>query len=117
MSRRVWVITGASSGLGLAMASYVIGQGDKVRTFLAHNIQVLHSAFLLQDIVTVRDPSKFPRLLEAAGAHPLYLDMSSSDDIIRKAAEDALAVHGYVDVLVNNAASISLGFGPLEELE
>lgn len=52
-----------------------------------------------------------------AGAHPLYLDMSSPDDIIRNVAADAIAVYGHVDVLVNNAATLAMGFGPLEEIE
>ena len=43
--------------------------------------------------------------------------MSSSDDIIRKVAAEAIAVYGLVDVLVNNAAALSTGFGPVEEVE
>jgi NAD(P)-dependent dehydrogenase (short-subunit alcohol dehydrogenase family) len=31
MSGRVWVITGTSTGLGLAMARYMLSRGDKVR--------------------------------------------------------------------------------------
>ena len=65
----------------------------------------------------MRDPPKFPESLKAAGAHPLYLDMSSPDDTIRKVAADAIAVYGHVDVLVNNAATLAMGFGPLEEIE
>ena len=34
MTERVWVITGTSSGLGLAIAEYALAQGDKVRLFL-----------------------------------------------------------------------------------
>lgn len=71
----------------------------------------------MEVIVTVRDPSKFPESLKTAGAHPLYLDMSNSDDAIRKVAADAIAVYGHVDVLINNAATLSMGFGPLEEIE
>ena len=32
LSQRVWIITGASSGLGLAMASHILAKGDRVRT-------------------------------------------------------------------------------------
>lgn len=34
MSNRVWVITGTSSGLGLALAKYVLERGDKVIPYI-----------------------------------------------------------------------------------
>ncbi|KZT64741.1 NAD(P)-binding protein [Daedalea quercina L-15889] len=93
---KVWLITGANSGIGYALARYVLSQGDKV-------------------IATVRSLSKFPENLKKAGGRPLLLDLSVSDADIRKAGEDALEIHGRVDVLVNNA-----GWGvvaPVEELD
>jgi len=95
MSAKVWLITGASTGIGLALAEYVLSQGDKV-------------------IATVRTINKFPDSLKKAGGHPLVLDLGSSDAVIYKAGEEALKVYGHVDVLVNNA-----GYGliaPVEEL-
>ncbi|PCH37048.1 NAD(P)-binding protein [Wolfiporia cocos MD-104 SS10] len=96
MSPKVWLITGASSGIGLALAQHVLSQGDKV-------------------IATVRSLSKFPASLKDAGAQPVVLHLNAPDAEIRKAGEEALRVYGHIDVLVNNA-----GYGvisPVEELD
>lgn len=66
--------------------------------------------------MTVRSPSKLPPALKDAGVHPVFLDMLSGDDVIKKAAEDAIQVYGHVDVLVNNVGTVAIGRGPLEEL-
>ncbi|GBE84252.1 NADP-dependent 3-hydroxy acid dehydrogenase [Sparassis crispa] len=93
MSSKVWLITGTSSGIGLALAQHVLAQGDKV-------------------IATVRSMSKYPQ--ELKGAEPLVLDLGAPDSEIRKVGEAALKVYGHVDVLVNNAGyGLS---GPVEEL-
>ncbi|PCH37053.1 NAD(P)-binding protein [Wolfiporia cocos MD-104 SS10] len=95
MSSKIWLITGASSGIGLALAQYVLSQSDRV-------------------IATVRSLSKFPSSLRDAGAIPLILDLNGADAEIRKAGKKALEIYGHIDVLVNNA-----GFGlvsPVEEL-
>ncbi|GBE84245.1 Uncharacterized oxidoreductase [Sparassis crispa] len=94
MSPKVWVITGANSGIGLALAQYVLSQGDKV-------------------IATVRSMAKFTDSLK--GAEPLILDLNAPDAEIRQAGEAALKVYGHVDVLVNNAAFGVVG--PVEELD
>ncbi|KAI0317733.1 hypothetical protein OF83DRAFT_1171735, partial [Amylostereum chailletii] len=78
MSARVWLITGANSGLGLALATYVLSQGDKV-------------------IAAARDVSKLPASLQDAS--PLSLNPSASVDHIKAAAEQAVAIHGRIDVL------------------
>ncbi|KAF9818992.1 hypothetical protein IEO21_02406 [Rhodonia placenta] len=96
MTGKVWLITGGSSGIGLALSEYVLSQGDNV-------------------IATVRSLSKFSESLKAAGAKPLLLNLNGSDAEIRKAGEDALKIYGRIDVLVNNA-----GYGviaPIEELD
>ncbi|KAI0722075.1 NAD-P-binding protein [Fomitopsis betulina] len=93
---KVWLITGASSGIGRALAQYVVSRGDKV-------------------IGTVRELSRFPESLRKAGGQPLLLDLNASDADIRKAGQEALKIYGRVDVLVNNA-----GWGviaPVEELD
>ncbi|KAF7796677.1 hypothetical protein EIP86_007860 [Pleurotus ostreatoroseus] len=84
-SPRVWLITGVSSGLGLALALHVTAQGDKV-------------------VGTVRSLSKFPEELKQAGVVPIIADFTASDEVLRKAGQDAINVLGKVDVLVNNAA-------------
>ncbi|KAL4252402.1 short-chain dehydrogenases/reductases (SDR) family protein [Abortiporus biennis] len=96
MSERVWVVTGVSSGLGLAIAAEVARRGDKV-------------------IGTVRSLSKFPDSLREAGVVPLTIDFASSDAHIVEVARTALAVYGWVDVLINNAGNTTSN-RPVEEL-
>ena len=100
-SQRIWIITGANSGLGLAMASYVLSKGDRVR---APEHVYTDRLTTIQVIATVRSLTKFPQHLREQGARPLVLDLSDPDKEIKRAAEDALQVYGRVDVLVNNAA-------------
>jgi NAD(P)-dependent dehydrogenase (short-subunit alcohol dehydrogenase family) len=50
-----------------------------------------------------------------AGAQPVILDLTDSDDKINQAAARAIQVYGHVDVLVNNAGTSS-SFGPVEEV-
>lgn len=45
----------------------------------------------------------------------LLLNLYDTDDKIREAAEEALQVYGHVDVLVNNAGTNYIGYGPVEE--
>ncbi|KAI0687096.1 NAD-P-binding protein [Cytidiella melzeri] len=97
MSERIWVITGTSSGFGLAIAKYVLLQGDKV-------------------IATVRSLPKFPVSLRDGGAQPLILDLNDSDEGIKAAAIRAIQIYGRVDVLINNAGTNS-AVGPVEEVQ
>ncbi|KAL4252400.1 short-chain dehydrogenases/reductases (SDR) family protein [Abortiporus biennis] len=96
MSQRVWVVTGVSSGLGFAIASEVAKRGDKV-------------------IGTVRSLYKFRYDLHEIGVVPLVVDFTDTDARIAKAAKEALAIYGRVDVLVNNAGIIT-SHRPVEEL-
>ena len=93
---RVWLITGASSGLGRALAEAALGRGDKV-------------------VATARDPQ---RLDDLAGRYPgqviaARLDVTDVDEA-RAAVADGLAAFGRLDIVVNNAG-YGL-FGALEEL-
>lgn len=90
---KVWLITGANSGLGLAIAEYVLGKGHQV-------------------IVSARDITKLPASLKTASVLPL--DLNWPDSRIKEAATTAWGIHGHVDVLVNNAGYCLTG--PVETL-
>ncbi|KAF7357843.1 NAD(P)-binding protein [Mycena venus] len=91
---RVWLISGANSGLGLALAQHVLAQGDQV-------------------IAAVRRVSSIPDSIKAA--KPLVLDLNASDSEIRQAGAEALNIYGRIDVLVNNAGYGLIGY--IEELD
>ncbi|KAK1831948.1 putative oxidoreductase [Podospora conica] len=93
---RVWHITGANSGLGLALALKALSSGDLV-------------------IAAVRNPSAAPPSLHVPGVHLLPFDLSHPQPAHDAHAAAALALHGRVDVLVNNAAYGY--FGAVEELD
>ena len=79
------LVTGASSGIGKAIAEQLIKDGLSV-------------------IVAARRVDRMGDL-KALGAHPIALDVSKEESIVR-AVEEIVSSHGGVDVLVNNA-----GFG------
>jgi NAD(P)-dependent dehydrogenase (short-subunit alcohol dehydrogenase family) len=84
---RVWLITGASSGFGRAIAEAALTRGDSVAA-------------------GTRSTDAFGDLPE--GAHPLSLDVTDSDQ--REAAVAAtIERFGRVDVLVNNAGRTQVG--------
>ena len=59
-------------------------------------------------IATARSLTK-AKDLEEAGANILELDVTSPLDQLHEVAKKAIAFHGHVDVLVNNAAYIAVG--------
>ncbi|KAK8075675.1 hypothetical protein PG997_010338 [Apiospora hydei] len=94
----VWLITGCSSGLGERLAQHLLARRDHV-------------------VATARGPDAATKLsaLARAGASMLELDVTDDQTVIQTAADAAVAVHGRVDVLVNNAAFLAVGM--FEDLE
>ena len=84
-------LTGASSGIGLALARMLVKRGDEVWG-------------------TSRDAERLPRMERF---HPVTLDLLDPDSVER-GFQAALAEAGYFDVLINNAGSGH--FGPSETL-
>ena len=101
-ARRTWLITGVSSGLGLAFAQAALAAGHTV-------------------IGTVRkdsDRAHFEQLAEGR-AHAVVLDVSNFA-AIEPAVAQALQAIGPIDVLVNNAGyghEGTLEESPLEDLQ
>ncbi|MEU8708831.1 SDR family oxidoreductase [Streptomyces sp. NPDC048565] len=97
MATRVWLITGASGGLGWALVSEVLGAGERV-------------------IAASRNDSPLRPL---ATAHPGRLLTVSADitdaDALRQAVDGATGQFGRLDVVVNNAGYALAG--PFEELD
>lgn len=93
MSDKVWMITGANSGFGLALAELVLSRGQKV-------------------IACARDLKKIPESIEKAA--PLQLDLSWPDSKIKAASKEVEGIYGRVDVLFNNAGWSLVS--PVEEL-
>jgi NAD(P)-dependent dehydrogenase (short-subunit alcohol dehydrogenase family) len=94
---RVWLITGASSGLGRALAEAVLDAGHRV-------------------VATARDPESVTDLERRHPGQALAarLDVTRPDDA-RTALASATEAFGRVDIVVNNAG-YGL-FGALEELD
>ena len=84
VEKKVWLITGCSSGFGQEIAAEALRHGDIV-------------------VATARDPSKLDDLA-AKGAILERLDVTASDVSLAKTVANILAkTGGRIDVLVNNA--------------
>lgn len=88
---RVWLVTGASSGFGRAIAEAALAAGDIV-------VAAARRTEALADLV-----ASAPERVSA-----LQLDVTDSDRI-RAAVTEVLDAHGRVDVLVNNAGRGAIG--------
>jgi NADP-dependent 3-hydroxy acid dehydrogenase YdfG len=91
---RVWLITGASSGPGRALAESALDRGERV-------------------VATARDPKQLDDLVERfpESAMPVRLDVTDQDEA--SAAIDAgVTAFDRIDVVVNNA-----GYGLFGALE
>jgi len=93
MARKVWMITGASRGIGAEIARAALSAGDSV-------------------VATARDPQAMGDLGGAGGEMmALRMDVTDEGEVSAGAAE-AIGRFGRIDVLVNNA-----GFGVLGAIE
>jgi len=89
---KVWLITGCSSGFGKQIAIAARSRGDLV-------------------IATARKISALEPL-QAIGCDALALDITTDEATVKRVVEQAHAIHGRIDVLVNNA-----GIGSLQSVE
>lgn len=83
MAPLVWLITGSSTGFGAEFVKALLAAGDKV-------------------IATARNPTSIEHF-QKAGASVLKLDLTASQSDFNQLAETAIAIHGGVDIVVNNA--------------
>lgn len=78
------LVTGGSSGIGLAIATALVDAGSRVA-------------------VTGRNQKRLAEAAQAIGAHPIQADVSSEEDVTRTYRE-FFDKFGHLDILVNNAA-------------
>ena len=96
MQKRVWLITGCSSGFGKILSEQILARGDQL-------------------IATARNPNSIEFLRDKTKSDDqlliLKLDVNSKSDI-QSAIEKAHSHFGRIDVLINNA-----GYGQIGALE
>lgn len=91
MTQQVWLITGCTSGIGEALAKAVLARGDLL-------------------IAIARAPIDRLADLKNAGASTLELDSAASQETIGAVVQEAVAIHGRIDVVVPNAGYLEAGF-------
>ncbi len=84
---RVWLITGASAGIGLELAKIAASRGDRV-------------------LAASRSPKKLDGL---QGIKAARLDHNEPLEKVQADIKDIIAIYGTVDVVVNNAAYVQTG--------
>ncbi len=90
-NKRVWFITGSSTGFGRILAEQVLAKGDMV-------------------VATARKPEQLQALIDQypQQAIALPLDVTQPDQV-REAVNRAIATYERIDVLVNNAGYGAMG--------
>ncbi len=89
--KKVWFITGTSSGFGRLLAEEVLAKGERV-------VATARKPEVLQDLI-----EKYPETARA-----VKLDVTNLDDAKNSVAE-AVKSFGRIDVLVNNAGQALVG--------
>jgi NAD(P)-dependent dehydrogenase (short-subunit alcohol dehydrogenase family) len=93
-SKKVWLITGASRGLGRALAEAVLGSGDEL-------------------IATARNPDQLQDLKKLYGNRIGIFPLDITDaTAVEKVVEAGIDIFGRLDIVVNNA-----GFGNIGAIE
>ena len=95
-TQKTWFITGASTGLGEALATLLLAKGDRVAA-------------------TFRKPEQLDAFTQQKPGHSLGVlaDVTNADQLTA-AVQQAIDTFGHLDVVVNNAGYGSLG--SLEEI-
>ncbi|KAH8892897.1 NAD(P)-binding protein [Thozetella sp. PMI_491] len=94
MAPLVWLVTGASAGIGAALVDEIVRRGDIV---IAANRQVDQMADRASENVSL-----------------LELDITSGSKVIASKVKEAWQIFGHIDVLVNNAGAFL--FAPFEDI-
>lgn len=89
MAPFIWLVTGATSGIGAALVDEIIRRGDKAIA-AGRNIENRCADIKSDDVA----------LLE--------LDMRSGSAVIAESIKKAWGIFGHIDVLVNNAGVVGL---------
>jgi len=92
--KKVWFITGTSSGFGRALAEEVLAKGDRV-------VATARKPEVLRDLI-----EKYPDTARA-----VKLDVTNLEDV-KNSIQEAVREFGRIDVLVNNA-----GYGLVGAIE
>jgi NAD(P)-dependent dehydrogenase (short-subunit alcohol dehydrogenase family) len=88
---RVWLITGATSGFGLALTREVAARGDIV-------VGAVRSPQRLDEVA-----AEYPRQISAVQLD--MMDVGRCEEVV----DEVVAQHGRIDVLVNNAGRTQVG--------
>lgn len=90
-NQKTWFITGASTGLGEALATLLLAKGERVAA-------------------TFRQPAQVEEFTNKKPGHSLGVlaDMTNAEQV-KTAVQQAIDTFGYLDVVVNNAGYGSLG--------
>lgn len=89
--KKVWLITGASKGIGLEVAKTVLANGDKV---------IATSRNVAEQIKNIGEASE--------NFLPLKVDITNEDEV-KSAVEKGIETFGNIDVVLNNAGYYLVG--------